>query len=131
MTRGRFRYDPETQKVIPIEDWRAKYGYGERPKQSDLPAPMIIGPLKEYRSMITGEMITDRAQHREHLKQHNKIEVGNEYGPLERPSRQMRPVGQDVKDAIEQLRAGRRPPPDEVPDGTKGLAPDNLRIYKP
>ena len=33
---------------------------------------------KPYKSMITGEMITSRAQHYEHLKRHNCQEVGNE-----------------------------------------------------
>jgi len=31
-----------------------------------------------YKSMVTGEMITGRRQHREHLKLHNCVEVGNE-----------------------------------------------------
>ena len=31
-----------------------------------------------YKSMITGEMIPSRAAHREHLKKHGCVEVGNE-----------------------------------------------------
>jgi hypothetical protein len=31
-----------------------------------------------YKSMKTGEMIEGRKQHREHLKQHGLVEVGNE-----------------------------------------------------
>lgn len=39
---------------------------------------MVIRDIEPYRSMITGEMITGRRQHREHLKVHNCIEVGND-----------------------------------------------------
>lgn len=34
--------------------------------------------IKPYKSMVTGEMITSRSKHREHLKRHDLIEVGNE-----------------------------------------------------
>lgn len=45
------------------------------------PAPvghMVMPEIKPYKSMITGEMITSRAQHRAHLKRHGCVEVGNE-----------------------------------------------------
>lgn len=38
----------------------------------------VIGDIKPYKSMVTGEMITSRAQHREHLIKHGCQEVGNE-----------------------------------------------------
>ncbi len=41
-------------------------------------APMIMPDIKPYKSMKTGEMITSRSQHREHLKQHGLTELGNE-----------------------------------------------------
>ena len=34
--------------------------------------------IKPYKSMITGEMITSRSVHRDHLKRHNCMEIGNE-----------------------------------------------------
>jgi hypothetical protein len=34
--------------------------------------------IKPYKSMINGQMITSRSQHRRHLKAHGCIEVGNE-----------------------------------------------------
>lgn len=43
-----------------------------------LSAPMVMNDIDPYRSMITGEMIMSRSQHRTHLKDHNCIEVGNE-----------------------------------------------------
>ncbi len=38
----------------------------------------VITDIKPYRSMQTGEMITSRSQHREHLKRHGLLEIGNE-----------------------------------------------------
>ena len=38
----------------------------------------IIPEIQPYKSMITGEMITSRAKHREHLKKHGCKELGNE-----------------------------------------------------
>ena len=39
----------------------------------------IIGDIKPYRSMITGEMIDGRRDHKEHLKKHGVVEVGNDF----------------------------------------------------
>lgn len=41
-------------------------------------APYVAADMQPYKSMITGEMITSRSQHRAHLKAHNCIEIGNE-----------------------------------------------------
>ena len=53
--------------------------------------PHVIGDIAPYRSMIDGRMITSRSHHREHLRQHGCIEVGNDSslqksrGPLQAP----------------------------------------------
>lgn len=39
---------------------------------------MIMSDIQPYQSMITGEMITSRSKHRQHLKEHGMIEVGND-----------------------------------------------------
>lgn len=41
----------------------------------------ILLDIQPYKSMIDGSMITSRSKHREHLKQHGCIEVGNEKLP--------------------------------------------------
>jgi len=41
-------------------------------------APYVAPDIAPYRSMITGEMITSRSRHREHLREHGCIEIGNE-----------------------------------------------------
>lgn len=46
--------------------------------RSDIPAPMVMRDIEPYRSMITGECIQGRRQHRDHLRAHSCIEVGNE-----------------------------------------------------
>jgi hypothetical protein len=38
----------------------------------------IMLDIQPYKSMVDGSMITSRSKHREHLRQHNCIEVGNE-----------------------------------------------------
>lgn len=78
--RRRYIQNPETLELIPAEEY-------VRPSTD---APMIMGDITPYKSMITGEMIQGRRQHREHLRQHNCIEVGNErIGPRQevRPDR--------------------------------------------
>lgn len=41
-------------------------------------AAYVRGDIQPYKSMVTGEMIEGRKQHRDHLKEHRLIEVGNE-----------------------------------------------------
>lgn len=38
----------------------------------------VVSDIQPYKSMIDGSMITSRSRHREHLKAHGCIEVGNE-----------------------------------------------------
>lgn len=51
-------------------------------------APMVLNDIAPYQSMVTGEYINSRSRHREHLKDHGCIEVGNEKlspKPMEAP----------------------------------------------
>jgi len=57
----------KTGKFIPKEEY-----------YSNNDAHYVMTDLKPYKSMITGEIIQGRAQHRAHLRQHGCIEVGNE-----------------------------------------------------
>ncbi len=41
-------------------------------------APMIAPDIQPYKSMVDGSLITSRSHHREHLRQHGCIEVGND-----------------------------------------------------
>jgi hypothetical protein len=53
-------------QAIPIED------YTPEPK-----AAYVRGDLQAYQSMKTGEMVEGRAAHREHLKRHSLVEIGD------------------------------------------------------
>lgn len=59
-----------------------------------LPTPRadhhIMGDIKPYRSMITGEEITSRSKHREHLRMHDCVEIGND-SSLHRQHQALRP----------------------------------------
>lgn len=45
----------------------------------------VMPDIEPYVSMIDGSLITSRSKHREHLRQHNCFEVGNEIKPQPLP----------------------------------------------
>jgi len=64
-------------------------------------APMVIADIQPYQSMATGEMITSRSHHRDHLKQHGLIELGNEKIPEQKPKTVDREsVKRDIADVM-------------------------------
>ena len=75
MTRKSWVQDPDTLELIPKDEY-----HKPRPDAGFF----VMGDIDPYQSMITGEMIQGRRQHREHLRQHECIEVGNER-PKPRP----------------------------------------------
>jgi hypothetical protein len=44
--------------------------------------PQVVRDLAPYQSMITGEVIDGRKRHRDHLKAHGCVEVGNDTSHL-------------------------------------------------
>lgn len=81
MTVKRWIQDPVTHKLVPAEEY-------VRPEHRE--APMVMGDIQPYKSMVTGEMITSRSRHRDHLKRHNVIEVGNEINYMLRPRKKVK-----------------------------------------
>lgn len=63
-------------------------------------SPYIQSDIQPYPSVITGEPITSRSHHREHLRMHNAIEIGNEYPKVVARER-LPPVHEDVRAAME------------------------------
>lgn len=53
-------------------------------------APHVLPDIAPYRSMIDGSVITSRSQHREHLRMHGCVEVGND-SSLEKPAKRPTP----------------------------------------
>ena len=46
----------------------------------------IVPDIGGYKSMADGSWISSRSQHREHLKRHNCIEIGNEMPTKRKPT---------------------------------------------
>lgn len=67
--RQRYIQDPDTLKLVPADEYVDKRGPV---------APMVMPDIAGYRSMQTGEWIGSRSAHREHLKAHGLVEIGNE-----------------------------------------------------
>ncbi len=65
--RKRYIQDPDTLELVPIDEYSPRSV-----------APMVMPDIQPYKSMQTGEMITSRSKHREHLRQHGLVEIGNE-----------------------------------------------------
>ena len=67
--RTRYIQNPKTLKLELADEYQ---------RDPEPMSAMIIGDISPYRSMATGEVIQGRRQHREHLREHRLIEVGNE-----------------------------------------------------
>ena len=84
-------------------DWPEECNGHFRPSGSK--SHQVMSDLKEYTSVITGERIGGRKQHRDHLKAHNMVEVGNE--KIKPPQYQApKNLVQDLKRAWERCEAG-------------------------
>lgn len=67
--RKRFIQEPfPPYRLVPAEEYVS-------PPQAGF---FVLPDIQPYQSMVTGEVIGGRRQHREHLKQHKLLEVGNE-----------------------------------------------------
>lgn len=90
------------------EPWPAAcIGHYQTHKEQD--AHNVIRDIEPYQSMITGEMITGRAQHRDHLKRHGRREVGNEYeAHTKRTTYQPNRVTETIRAAVQATEQGYR-----------------------
>lgn len=67
----------------------------------------VMRDIGAYVSPIDGERITSRSQHREHIRRHDLVEVGNErIGSMDKPQHSGPSMGHDIKRALERARAG-------------------------
>lgn len=64
----------------------------------------VCGDIEPYQSMVTGEMIAGRRQHREHLRTHGLIELGNENPVPSAPKQDSRLKETVARIAYERLR---------------------------
>ena len=70
MSTRKFVYDKETGKMIEVLGTASTQNKG----------PYIIGDIEPYKAVGPefGKVISSRSHHREYLKRHNLVEVGNE-----------------------------------------------------
>jgi hypothetical protein len=79
------QFDPTAQRAGPV-------------------APIVIADIDPYRSMFTGERIRSRRHHRDHLRAHKLVEVGNEFNkglPIDRAPESQGMSERARRDAIE------------------------------
>jgi hypothetical protein len=89
MSRQRYIQHPETLKLVPAEEY-------QRPTAT---FHYVMPDIAGYTSMVDGSWISSRSHHRNHLRQHNCIEVGNEKitPPQRQPDKTMK---QDILRAM-------------------------------
>lgn len=96
-----FIWDPDLQKMVPKKD------YVERQERQH----MVIGPLKEFRSPITGEMITNREQLRQHNRAHgvtNSADYSQSYLESARKARHQAQQREGREDRIRTIKRAMR-----------------------
>ena len=64
-------------------------------------APYVVADIQPYQSMATGEMITSRSRHKQHLKDHGLVEIGNE-----KPKQQVVEKPRDIKKDLHEVMTG-------------------------
>ena len=84
--RKRYIYDSKGNAVEVSENWTPPAA----------PRVEIMPDIKPYKSMVTGEVISSRSKHRQHLKDHGMIEVGND-SSLSKPYRGMPDVAPEQR----------------------------------
>lgn len=73
----------ECRVFSPVDEWgygcpQCGHGNGRQVSYSEYPGVQIVPDIDPYRSMLDGSMIDGRAQHRQHLKRHDAVEIGND-----------------------------------------------------
>ena len=68
---GRWIWCDREERLIPANEFH-------RRRSLHANGPQIIRDIDPYKSVVTGEYVGGRKQHRDHLRAHGLIEVGNE-----------------------------------------------------
>jgi hypothetical protein len=96
-TRGSFVFDPQTNKLVPKDEYYSSVVVN---------APMVQADIAGYKSQVTGEWIGSRSTHRQHLKEHRLIEVGNEikaHTTRQAPKVDRESIKRDIHTAMQKL----------------------------
>lgn len=89
--KGSFVWDKDKGEFVPAAEF-----YGSK---AESVAPLIMGDIQPYQSQVDGSLIQGRRQHREHLRQHRLIEIGNETKHL-KPYGDYRSKKGEIKQAL-------------------------------
>jgi protein-disulfide isomerase len=63
---------------LPFEGEEADKAWEEKKNMTPREAPRVMSDIGGYVSQVTGEYIDSRSKHRNHLKQHGMVELGND-----------------------------------------------------
>lgn len=99
--RGSWVWDREKQKLVPKAEYHASTQNGG--------SIQVLRDIDPYKSAVTGEVIGGRRQHRDHLRAHGLVEVGNE--KLTHRKAPPAAVAPDIRQALDMVRSGYRPGP--------------------
>lgn len=61
----------------------------------------IISDIEPYKSPIDGSTVSSRSTHRDHMRQHGVVEMGNEY-PKPKAAKDMPKAAHDVREILQQ-----------------------------
>lgn len=104
MIRGTWVWDRTKRELVPKHLYRE-----EPPKRSDLPCPMLISDTLDYvHNPANGQTYTSKSAYYKAVRAAGCEIVGNET-PKAAPRAQMSDPVSDIKQAIEQVKAGHRP----------------------
>jgi len=96
-------------------EWKPIRSSAPKPKRRGR-AFYVISDIEPYRSVIDRSIISGRRQHRDHLRAHDCIEVGNEKLPAFK-RKELPDVREDIRTAREMVSGGYRPRPPETYEG--------------
>jgi hypothetical protein len=100
MSRNRLLYDRHGLLAEYLDDVLIYYREGDL-GQENVSGPQVVRDIEPYKSMVTGEMITGRRQHRDHLRAYNCEEIGNE----KMESRPVAPKGPSRQESLHRMLA--------------------------
>lgn len=107
---------PDGEEKIPIYNARCQCGHhfdyyqtiegrddapdhcGQQVRRIITAPSMVIGDIEPYQSMCDGSMVMGRMQHRDHLKRHGVVEVGDQQHTLKPYGQYKSPPG--LKQAV-------------------------------
>jgi len=106
--RSRYIYDKEGHLIYAEENGEVKLNNMAETNRPDF---YVMPDVQPFRSMIDGSLITSRGKYRQHLRQHNCVEVGNDSSIREiKPKPIESPPGlkQAIIDAVNKVEARQR-----------------------